>query len=319
MNPFLIKYCVEWLQEDPAPPGTGLVIVACIFLVGVTRSLSGRAAVLVIFQLNLVIQNILRGIIFEGIMFAPAEALKFIDIGRISNFVMNDISAVTSALNFSHNLIVSFDPCCEILTYTKICPLLMVIYTLILFQRIGWIGIVMPIFLVVIYLQNRFINKITVIKTKEKNIQGDKRGKKINECIEGIKIVKFSAWELIFLESIDNIRKEEVGKNYQLFFFRSLNDAALILFPSILAFLSLWLYSFTHPEPLDLGNTFVVITSFNLILQPTRQFFNSINNILTAVISFKRIELIWKLRKFENTIGLDAVAVGEIVLENYSA
>ena len=195
----------------------------------------------------------------------------------------------------------------------------MVIYTVILFYRIGWIGVVMPIFLILIYFQNKFINKITVIKTKEKNIQGDKRGKKINECIEGIKIVKFSAWELIFLDSIDSIRREEVDKNYQLFFFRSLNDAALILFPSILAFVSLWLYSLTHPEPLDLGNTFVVITSFNLILQPTRQFFNSINNILTAVVSFKRIELLRKLRKFQNSIGLDAIAPGEIHLENYTA
>lgn len=53
------------------------------------------------------LQNVLRGIIFEGIMFAPVEALKFIDIGRISNFVMNDISAITQAINFSHNLVVS--------------------------------------------------------------------------------------------------------------------------------------------------------------------------------------------------------------------
>ena len=42
-------------------------------------------------------------------------------------------------------------------------------------------------------------------------IQSDKRVKKVNELIQGIRVVKLLAWEDAFVQSVEHTRKEEIS------------------------------------------------------------------------------------------------------------
>jgi hypothetical protein len=106
-----------------------------------------------------------------------------------------------------------------------------------------------------------------------KNIETDKRAKKISECIEGMKIIKFSAWEIVFLKAINLIRRKETKKNFELFFLRSMQDTVLMILPSIIAFLTIILYQKINGESLSLEETFSIIMSYNLVMGPARACF----------------------------------------------
>jgi ATP-binding cassette, subfamily C (CFTR/MRP), member 1 len=138
---------------------------------------------------------------------------------------------------------------------------------------------------------------------KAKNIESDLRSKKVSECIDGIKIIKFNAWELIFLKSIDLIRKKETDRNFEIFFIRATQDTISIIFPNIVSFLTIWFYALINSEPLNLEQTFTVLAIFNLIIGPVKNFFNSINNLVPLKEGMERMELLGDLPKFTNTIG----------------
>lgn len=183
----------------------GFALSSGILIVGIVKTLSSRLIMINIVNLNLRIENILRGIIFEGIIKSSVATMKFMDMGRISNNISNDLVQIGLAVASWNNLI--------------ICPILVILYSLILFKKLGSVGICMPIYLLMVYFHNKWVNEIVLARTKAKNLLSDRRGKKVNEAIEGIKLIKFGAYEEVYESSIGDIRIIETEKIGSLFFF----------------------------------------------------------------------------------------------------
>lgn len=105
--PLLLGSYLTWLKDPNAEPNTGLKIALLLSLVGVVRSLACRMGMHLLFNNNLYISNTLRGYIFDSVLQAPSAAQKFVDIGRVSNLAINDVSNMIQSLNFSHNILVT--------------------------------------------------------------------------------------------------------------------------------------------------------------------------------------------------------------------
>lgn len=118
---------------------------------------------------------------------------KTLEMGRISNLITSDLNQIILALNLSFLLVIS--------------PILILLYSIILVKRIGWLGLCMPLYILLVYFQNRWMTTEVLLNRQQRDALRNERAKLINECVVGIKMVKFGGWEHIYQENIDRIRK----------------------------------------------------------------------------------------------------------------
>jgi ABC-type bacteriocin/lantibiotic exporter with double-glycine peptidase domain len=76
-------------------------------------------------------------------------------------------------------------------------PILICVYSGILIGQISWVGALVPAVLLIVLIINVSISLKTVTLMRQKLGAADKRTKKVNEAIVGVKVIKFNAWELI--------------------------------------------------------------------------------------------------------------------------
>jgi hypothetical protein len=66
--------------------------------------------------------------------------------------------------------------------------------------EIGWLSLLAPIgSYIILKLQAKLNNYLQTISIEKKQI-GDTRGQKIQEVIQGIKLIKFNGWEQIIID-----------------------------------------------------------------------------------------------------------------------
>ena len=76
----------------------------------------------------------------------------------------------------------------------------------------------------------------------------DKRGKKINEIIKGVKIIKFNAWENILTEQIQKLRYLETHYYRIIFLLRGLGGAVVAFLPILIGLIAFPLYDVVYPD-----------------------------------------------------------------------
>jgi ABC-type multidrug transport system fused ATPase/permease subunit len=139
----------------------------------------------------------LKGLVFDAVKTTPAGAREFVDVGKISNFCTADIKKIEMLALFFHQVIFT--------------PILITVYSGILISQISWVGALVPVVLLIVLILNIWISLKSVTLMRMKLGAADKRTKKVNEAIVGVKVIKFNAWELIIEKIIIAFRKIEKG------------------------------------------------------------------------------------------------------------
>ncbi|KAF3928827.1 hypothetical protein AA313_de0206435 [Arthrobotrys entomopaga] len=132
---------------------------------------------------------------------------------------------------------------------------------------------------------------VTVLARKRKamNQITDKRVGLMQEILQGVRFVKFFAWEESFLKELAHLRKREIRAIQFLLAVRSATNAvsmSLPVFASILAFVT---YSLTHPG-LNPATIFASIALFNALRLPLNFLPVVISQSIDAFISLQRIQ-----------------------------
>ena len=117
------------------------------------------------------------------------------------------------------------------------------IYSVLLFMQLNWVGLLAPVLVATItFIQDR----ITRLQSKQDGkfqALRAKRSNKVEETINGIKIVKFNAWEKERIVKLDEMRKNEHKGVFKLFMYYGVNDMMNALTTPIIALLCFWTYS----------------------------------------------------------------------------
>jgi ATP-binding cassette, subfamily C (CFTR/MRP), member 1 len=92
--------------------------------------------------------------------------------------------------------------------------------------------------MLLLYIQRK-MNKRFDVYTKRKMALAEERVKKISEFIDGVKIVKFMAWEELLYNKIDDIRKKETSLTFKVFNSMGLSYLLITLIPMICAIVSI--------------------------------------------------------------------------------
>ncbi|XP_070559515.1 ATP-binding cassette sub-family C member 8-like [Ptychodera flava] len=158
------------------------------------------------------------------------------------------------------------------------------------------IGALLLIFIVP--LQMKVTSNLTRIQDTLLEIS-DSRLKKINELLQGIKLLKLYGWEEKFCSAIEVVREKQIkstikfGRNVVLLWFAS--DTSYI----VITFLSFIAYSFFSPVPLTPDLAFVALALFNQLTIPLTTLTHALTFFVNGLVSFKRLE------KFFTSLEID--------------
>eukprot|EP00762_Andalucia_godoyi_P004436 ANDGO_08139.mRNA.1 ABC transporter C family member 3 len=116
----------------------------------------------------------------------------------------------------------------------------------------------------------------------------DKRVKTINEVMQGIRVIKFFAWEASFLQKVSSIRNLEMIKVRAATLVRAANMALLMLSPTLVALVTFETYA-ALGNALTAEVVFPSLVLFNILRFPMMMLPNVVSTIADAHVAAVRI------------------------------
>ncbi|XP_070558782.1 ATP-binding cassette sub-family C member 9-like [Ptychodera flava] len=177
-----------------------------------------------------------------------------------------------------------------------------------------------PVFGVVQY-------KITDILARLKNLvlkTSDRRLKKINELLQGMKLLKLCGWEKVFCSSVEGVREQQVKLMMKsgAYMIVSLSTAkTLTAMVTLISFVS---YSLLNPHPLTPELAFVALAFFAQLATPILVFARSLRFTAEAIPSMRRIQTFCEAHEIEEVVnglppmtrGFEDVDIDEQIVED---
>ncbi|EPS37568.1 hypothetical protein H072_8744 [Dactylellina haptotyla CBS 200.50] len=171
-----------------------------------------------------------------------------------------------------------------------------------------------------IFLMTPFIMWVVSVLAKRRKAMNqitDKRVGLMQEILQGVRFVKFFAWEESFLQELRNLRRREIRSIQYLLAIRSATNAismSLPVFASILAFVT---YSLSHPG-LNPATIFASIGLFNALRLPLNFLPVVISQSIDAFLSLQRIQEYLLQEEEEETRSIDPEQKDAFVLKDAS-
>ncbi|ORX38364.1 P-loop containing nucleoside triphosphate hydrolase protein [Kockovaella imperatae] len=198
--------------------------------------------------------------------------------GKIINHISTDTSRIDFAAGFFH------------MAWTA--PVQFVVISVILLIEIGYAALPGIGFLLIGLPLQTYAMKSLFSLRKASMMWTDKRAKLLQEILGGMRIVKFMAWEVPFLDRLGKIRGMELRYVRRLLRFRSGLMAFAMSLPVLAAILSFITYSLTAHN-LQAATVFSVITLFQLMRMPLMIWPMSLSACADALTALKRLEVVF--------------------------
>ena len=181
LTPVFIKLFLDWLQNPLAEDWKGFVYATVLTCVLITRAFLSQNAMQLLHSGAIVINNYIGCLIAEKISNLPPGARKYISTAKITNFLTSDIRSVQGCAMTIHQMVIT--------------PVLIIIYTVMIIYATKWVGLFVPLILIICVPIQVKINKLFMMQTKGRMILADQRAKLVSQIITGVKNIKFNAWE----------------------------------------------------------------------------------------------------------------------------
>ncbi|KAI8923360.1 P-loop containing nucleoside triphosphate hydrolase protein [Entophlyctis helioformis] len=124
---------------------------------------------------------------------------------------------------------------------------------------------------------------------KALNDARDARANAMNEFVQGIRVIKFFAWESKFAEKINVLRETELSKMFIAFLLGSLNRVFWYSTPIIVSISTFLAYTKIAERDLTASVAFTSLALFNLIRMPLQVLPDTIVQLMDAWVSFTRV------------------------------
>lgn len=126
----------------------------------------------------------------------------------------------------------------------------------------------------------------------------DKRGQKINEIINGVKIIKFTAWEKVMNQVTRSFRIKEGSEILKSFTLYNLSHAFTTMVPTAMA-LAVFSFNNSDSEKFRFSTIYELVNLFNATLTPIRYYILGTMSRLDAMGANKRICTLVELEQKE--------------------
>lgn len=197
--PYLVKELIEWLTDgkegSEIDKDKGFMICGFLLLIiflGPTLEILNDLC-----KNRLMVRSsvALKDYVAKRVMNVDLSSLKFLNVGKATNLITSDAYMISVLLAQS--------------MVPLMCVGVIIGYGYLLWEFIGWISLLVPLVTFSVILFEIYLNR-KVYKYEVQLLEiSDLRGKKISEMVDGIKMIKFNAWENIVRKDLKEIRLKE--------------------------------------------------------------------------------------------------------------
>ncbi|XP_028651533.1 canalicular multispecific organic anion transporter 1 [Erpetoichthys calabaricus] len=290
ISPQLLKLMVSFTEDKSVFEWKGYMYAILLFVVALIQSMLLQQYFQRCFLLGMKVRTAIMAAVYNKALVVSSATRKESTVGEIVNLMSADAQRFMDVANFIHMI--------------WSCPLQIIVSIVFLWEELGpsvMAGVGCMILLVPI---NGFLaTKSKVFQLKNMNYK-DKRMKLMNEILNGIKILKFYAWESSFEEQVLNIREKELKVMLKFAYFGSFSAFIFSCAPVLVSLASFAVFVFVDEEGvLTAEKAFTSISLFNILRFPMAMLPMLISSMVQADVSRKRLE------KFLGGEELDTSAV----------
>ncbi|KAI9203555.1 P-loop containing nucleoside triphosphate hydrolase protein [Polychytrium aggregatum] len=208
-------------------------------------------------------------------------------MGKIVTLMSVDTARVGDYLCYSHTILIT--------------PVEILIATAALVYILGWPALSGVVVMILTIPTTAYVGKWTSRAEETLMEKTDKRVEVTNEVLNGIRIIKYLAWEPQFFDKIREARKAELASLVQVFYADLASTFIWQLSPLLVAFVTFATFTKLAGNPLDATTAFTGLSLLNALRLPLNQFPNELVDFWQALVSLKRIEDYLNQEELEDT------------------
>ena len=195
-------------------------------------------------------------------------------------------------------------------------PIQLIVVVIILIVQLGAISLAGVGFLLIATpAQGLAMKKMLGLRQKAM-VWTDKRAKLIQELLGGMRIIKFFAWEIPYLDRIRQIRHQELKKIRSLLITRALTMAVATSLPVIATVIAFTAYAYTTNDSRDPAVIFTSLTLFNLLRMPLMLLPVALATATDARNAFDRLREVFLAERISRTYEIDINAKNAVEVTN---
>uniref|UniRef100_A0A4W4H9B9 ABC-type glutathione-S-conjugate transporter n=1 Tax=Electrophorus electricus TaxID=8005 RepID=A0A4W4H9B9_ELEEL len=296
--PFVLKtLLLGFIREDDAPLWKGYFYASLLFLFSCLQSVFNHQYMYSCFSVGMRVKTAVMGLVYRKSLVLTSAARRTCTVGEIVNLVSADTQKLM-------DFVVYFNA-------VWLAPIEVALCLFFLWQLLGPSALAGITTVILIFPLNGFIAKK---RSKLQEIQMkymDGRIKLMNEILNGIKILKFYAWEKAFLEQVLGYREKEL---------RALKKSQILVrvFLTQIAFSMFGVYVLIDDRNvLDAQKVFVSMALINILKTPLSQLPFAMSTTMQAVVSLKRLgKFLCQEELKPDSVSRDPLKLGDVVIDN---
>lgn len=243
------------VHRKPPPLGKGIGLAFALLALQVISSLCTHH----FFYRSTSTGVLLRGGLIAAIysralrLTTRARSTHALTNAKLINHISTDVSRIDFCAGFFH------------MAWTS--PIQMIICLVLLWINLGPSALAgFAVFIASVPLQTVVMKKLFALR-RGAMAWTDRRAKVLNEVLGGMRVIKFFAWEIPFLDRIFGYRQKEMAYIRSILLLRSANNAVALSLPTLASVFAFVSYSLTG-HSLNAAVIFSSLTLFNLLRLP---------------------------------------------------
>uniref|UniRef100_A0AAR2L873 ABC-type glutathione-S-conjugate transporter n=1 Tax=Pygocentrus nattereri TaxID=42514 RepID=A0AAR2L873_PYGNA len=271
-----LSLLLGFMSEEDAPLWKGYFYASLMFLLSCLLSLFNHQYMYTCFTVGMRVKTAVMGLVYRKSLVISSAARRTCTVGEIVNLVSADTQKLM-------DFVVYFNA-------VWLAPIEIALCLFFLWQHLGPSALAGIATVILIFPLNGFIAKK---RSKLQEIQMkfmDGRIKLMNEILNGIKILKFYAWEKAYLEQVLGYREKELGALRKSQILYSISIASFNSSSFLIAFAMFGVYVLIDDKNvLDAQKVFVSMALINILKTPLSQLPFAMSTTMQAVVSLKRL------------------------------
>lgn len=277
----LVKYFQHYAQFGSEVPYDGLanpwLLVAGLGVVPIVMSALQTRHQAIMAHCSVFVRTAVSAMLYQKSLNVSAAGRAKTSTGQVVNMMSNDTMQLQRFLQF--------------VGLTLVAPIQIIVALYLIFQQVGnatWVGVGYMVFLAPI---NMLVFKIVASMRLKVLKYSDLRVKMMNEILNGIRIIKFYAWEQPFGQEVGRVRQKEVNALTKLAYTTAVGFSIILLSTPIVQPIIVFItYVRIQDEPLSAATAFTTVALFNIMRLPFAFMPMGLLQYIQSKISLKRLE-----------------------------
>ncbi|KAJ7163116.1 multidrug resistance-associated ABC transporter [Mycena filopes] len=291
-TPLLNKVILTWLTESyivyhatdaekasgllPKPRGIGygIGLGVALFAMQEVSSLMTNHSQQIMMTVGLSVRTGIIGSVFRKSMRHSARARLQHTTGQTTTIISTDAARLDKFCQFSHN--------------TWVAPIQIIIGVGLLIGNLGYSALVGLAILILGFPLQTLLVKVMFTQRKKGVKITDTRVRLTNEVLQGIRLIKYYAWERFYSHQIGSLREREIRTVRKMAIARATLFALVTLIPVLASVLSFITYALSGHD-LNIAIIFSSLQFFNIIRAPLLFLPFMLSALSDALVALKRI------------------------------